>query len=68
VEVIHKKGRISVVVSAATLLKKRCMHVNAVAYIIGLMLWQGNASTKVRFIYIYIIKLCRFAILATWNI
>ena len=52
----------SLVIAASTLLKKRCMHLNAVAYIIGLMLWQGNASTKVSKICIYLTRCVSFTV------
>lgn len=38
-----------VIIAAAILLRERCVHMSATAYLIGLILWQGNASTKVRF-------------------
>ena len=36
-----------VIIAAAMLLKERCVHMSLVPYLIGLILWQGNASTKV---------------------
>lgn len=35
------------VMAVAILLKERCIQMSAIAYLIGLTLWQGNASTKV---------------------
>ena len=36
-----------VLIAAAILLKVRCTHMSTVGYLIGLILWQGNASKKV---------------------
>jgi hypothetical protein len=41
-----QKRNAATVVAVSVLLKQRCIHVNTVAYILGLLLWQGNASNK----------------------
>ena len=42
----------SIVVAISLLLKERCVHMSTIPYIIGLLLWQGNASNKVGIIII----------------
>ena len=39
----------SIVVAVAVLLRQRNVHMNALQYILGVLLWQGHATKEVRF-------------------